>query len=73
MIKLVASSSNQFTIQPSGSAADGSSYLYRFTDTFSKDEFVAEDDHKEKRFRFSADEEYIADATNGQDEDLLIE
>ena len=33
----------------------------------------AEDDHKEKRFRFSADEEYIADATNGQDEDLLIE
>ena len=40
MIKLVASSSNQFTIQPSGSSADGSSYLYRFTDTFSKDEFV---------------------------------
>jgi hypothetical protein len=40
MIKLVASSSNQFSIQPSASNADGSSYLYKFTDVFSQDEYV---------------------------------
>ena len=42
MIKLSASSSNQFTIQPSGSYSNGSSYLYKFTDVFSKDEFVGQ-------------------------------
>ena len=42
MIKLVASSSNQFSIQPSASHADGSSYLYKFTDIFSKDEYVGQ-------------------------------
>jgi len=40
MIKLSASSSNQFVIQPSGSISNGSSYLYKFTDVFSQDEFV---------------------------------
>lgn len=42
MIKLSASSSNQFTIQPSGSNSNGSSYLYKFTDVFSKDEYVGQ-------------------------------
>ena len=42
MIKLLVSSSNQFTIQPSGSHSDGSSYLYKFTDVFSKDEYVGQ-------------------------------
>ncbi len=42
MIKLSVSSSNQFVIQPSGSISDGSSYLYKFTDVFSQDEFVGQ-------------------------------
>jgi len=42
MIKLNASSSNQFVIQPSASRANGSSYLVKFTDVFSQDEFVGQ-------------------------------
>lgn len=42
MIKLSASSSNQFTIQPSASRANGSSYLVKFTDIFSQDEYVGQ-------------------------------
>ena len=42
MIKLSASSSNQFTMQPSGSYSNGSSYLYKFTDVFSQDEYVGQ-------------------------------
>tara|TARA_R110000803_G_scaffold18921_5_gene50088 strand:+ start:261 stop:791 length:531 start_codon:yes stop_codon:yes gene_type:complete len=41
MIKLIASSSNQFAIQPSGSITNGASYTLKFTDTFSKDEYIA--------------------------------
>lgn len=42
MIKLVASSSNQFVIQPTASFADGSDYLIKFVDKFSKDEYFAQ-------------------------------
>ena len=40
MIKLNESSSNTFTFQPTASYADGSSYVYKFTDVFSQEEFV---------------------------------
>ena len=39
MIKLIASSSNTFAFQPTASFADGSSFVYKFTDVFSQDEF----------------------------------
>lgn len=39
MIKLTASSSNTFAFQPTASFADGSSFVYRFTDVFSQDEY----------------------------------
>ena len=42
MIKLNVSSSNQIAIQPSASHANGSSYLVKFTDTFSENEYVAQ-------------------------------
>tara|TARA_R110001632_G_scaffold2063_5_gene9150 strand:- start:3378 stop:3839 length:462 start_codon:yes stop_codon:yes gene_type:complete len=41
MIKLIVSSSNQFAVQPSGSITDGASYALKFTDSFSKDEYIA--------------------------------
>ena len=40
MIKLNESSSNTFTFQPTASFADGSSFVYKFTDVFSQDVFV---------------------------------
>lgn len=40
MIKLNESSSNTFAIQPTASFADGSSFVYRFTDVFSQDQFL---------------------------------
>ena len=40
MIKLNESSSNTFAFQPTASFADGSSFVYKFTDVFSQDEFV---------------------------------
>jgi len=40
MIKLIESSSNTFSFQPTASFADGSSFVYRFTDVFSQDEFI---------------------------------
>ena len=40
MIKLNESSSNTFTFLPTASYADGSSYVYKFTDVFSQEEFV---------------------------------
>ena len=40
MIKLIESSSNTFTFQPTASFADGSSFVYKFTDVFSQESFV---------------------------------
>jgi hypothetical protein len=40
MILLNESSSNTFVIQPTASFADGSSFVYRFTDVFSQDQFL---------------------------------
>ena len=40
MIKLTESSSNTFAIQPSANYANGSTFVYKFTDVFSKDEFT---------------------------------
>lgn len=40
MIKLNVSSSNTFAIQPTASYADGTSFVYKFTDVFSQDVFV---------------------------------
>ena len=42
MIKLQASASNQYVIQPTASFADGSDYIVKFVDKFSKDEFLAQ-------------------------------
>ena len=42
MLKLNVSSSNQITFQPSPLSGNGSSYLVKFTDTFSEDEYVAQ-------------------------------
>ena len=39
MIKLTPSSSNVFAFQPTASFADGSSFVYKFTDVFSQEEF----------------------------------
>jgi hypothetical protein len=40
MILLNESSSNTFVIQPTASFADGSSFVYRFTDVFSQEQFL---------------------------------
>ena len=42
MIYLYASSSNVATVLPSGSYTDGSGFLLRFVDDFSKDEYIAQ-------------------------------
>lgn len=42
MIYLFASSSNTATILPSGSYANGSSFVIKFTDRFTQDEFFAQ-------------------------------
>lgn len=42
MIYLYASSSNIATVLPSGSYANGSGFLIRFTDGFSQDEYIAQ-------------------------------
>ena len=42
MIYLHASSSNEATILPSGSYSNGSGFLIKFVDGFSKDEYVAQ-------------------------------
>ena len=39
MIKLTPTSSNVFAFQPTASFADGSSFVYKFTDVFSQEEF----------------------------------
>jgi hypothetical protein len=40
MILLNESSSNTFVIQPTASFADGSSFVYRFTDVFSQEQYT---------------------------------
>lgn len=42
MIYLYASSSNEATILPSGSYGNGSGFIIKFTDGFSKDEYIAQ-------------------------------
>jgi len=42
MIYLHASSSNEATILPSGSYRNGSGFIIKFTDGFSKDEYIAQ-------------------------------